>query len=299
MNNALIIKDFVSLFYKELKDYYPKGEIDTLIFLTLNDLLGMDRAKIELYEKKTVRREDAKKILSVINELKTHKPIQYILGETFFYGCKIKVNENVLIPRPETEELTDWIISDTQNSKPETLLDIGTGSGCIAIALSKNFPHTNVFAIDISDESLLVAKANAIFNQTKIDFLQADIIALSQSTNSPINNFDIIVSNPPYILSSEKKKMAKNVINYEPHLALFVNDDEPLLFYKAIANFAKKNLNKNGKLYLEINEALGSEVKKLLSEKGFKNVEVKKDMSGKERMVKGIYFENSVFRTAQ
>jgi release factor glutamine methyltransferase len=192
----------------------------------------------------------------------------------------------VLIPRPETEELVEFILSEVRNHKSEVsqILDIGTGSGCIAIALKKNLPDANVSAIDISDEALLIAKANAILNQTIVNFLRADILSPISPKNKSEGTFDIIVSNPPYVRISEKEKMSKNVLDYEPHLALFVNDNDPLLFYKAIAEFALENLSPNGKLYFEINEALGAEIKKLLEEKGFKNVEVKKDMSGKERM---------------
>jgi release factor glutamine methyltransferase len=284
MNTANAIEDIAPLFQEELKELYPLGEIKTFSFLTISDLFGISRDEMHVRRRQPLNAKETEKIYSIIKELKTEKPIQYILGRTDFYGCKIRVNEHVLIPRPETEELVDLILQDKKRGADELkILDIGTGSGCIAITLKKNLSNANVSAIDISEEALLTAKANAILNQTKIIFLQGDILQISESTSSQINKFNIIVSNPPYIRISEKEKMSKNVLNYEPHLALFVNDNDALIFYKAIADFALTNLSTNGNLYFEINEALGNEVRKLLEEKGFKNVEVKKDMSGKER----------------
>ena len=285
MHTPNTIGNFAALFHKELQGYYPKEEIDTFIFFTLNDLLDYSRDDIHTLKDEPVKYKEADKLKYVIKELKTSKPIQYILGRTEFYKCKIRVNEHVLIPRPETEELVDLIIKESKAKEPLNILDIGTGSGCIAIALKKNLPDTNVSAIDISEEALLVAKQNAILNQTKITFLQADILKVKDKVEVKESGFDIIVSNPPYVRQSEKEKMDKNVLDHEPHLALFVGDNDPLLFYNAIGAFALQNLSTNGKLYFEINEALGKDVKKLLDEMGFQNVEVKKDMSGKERFV--------------
>ena len=304
MNNAVTLEEFQALFREELKDIYPQGEIDTFFLLSLEDLAGILRDEVSIRKSEKLKPLVADKLISVIQGLKTQRPIQYILGSTEFYGCKIRVNEQVLIPRPETEELVHLILSDVQkNTNPPTtlhkgeinVLDIGTGSGCIAIALKKKIPNANVSAIDISDEALLVAKANAILNQTKITFLQADILAPSLKGGDNINSslqggrygFDVVVSNPPYIRLSEKEAMHKNVLEHEPHLALFVNDNDPLLFYKHIADFALNNLSSTGKLYFEINEALGNEVKKMMESKGFKKVEVKKDMSGKDRITVG------------
>ncbi|MBI4947309.1 MAG: peptide chain release factor N(5)-glutamine methyltransferase [Bacteroidetes bacterium] len=310
VNTANTIEDIAPLFHEGLKEFYPKGELDAFVLLTVHELFGLSKEDMLTRKRQPLNAKEAERISSIVNELKTEKPIQYILGRTDFYGCKIRVNEHVLIPRPETEELVDLILFDIKrNTNSPTplykgelnILDIGTGSGCIAIALKKNLTNTNVSAIDISEEALLTAKANAILNQTKISFLQADITSpptpLPQEKGVK-STFNIIVSNPPYIRISEKEKMSKNVLNYEPHLALFVKDDDPLLFYKAIAEFAKAHLTPNpsptgeggntgGKLYFEINEALGLEVKKMLEEKGFKNVEIKKDMSGKQRFAIG------------
>src|SRR5688572_8583660 len=217
-----------------------------------------------------------------VKDLKAHKPIQYILGSTEFYGCRIKVNESVLIPRPETEELVDWIKTGLKGREPKTILDIGTGSGCIAIALKKIFPQSRVTAMDISEKALEVAAENAQRNNARIDFVLRDILS-SPSSAPP---FDLIVSNPPYITLSEKAAMNKNVVEYEPHLALFVSEEDALVFYRAIADLARSILVTGGKLYFEINERMGPAVKKLLGEMDFLNVEVKKDLSGKDRMVR-------------
>ena len=294
MNTANAIEDIAPLFQKELKELYPLGEIETFSFLSICDLFSISRDEIRVRRRQPLNSKESERIHSIITELKNEKPIQYILGRTDFYGCKIRVNEHVLIPRPETEELVDLILQDKKRGADAlNILDIGTGSGCIAITLKKNLPTANVSAIDISEEALLTAKANAILNQTKIGFLQGDILQTSKSSNIQITKFDIIVSNPPYIRISEKEKMSKNVLDYEPHLALFVKDNDALIFYKAIADFALYNLSSNGKLYFEINEALGNEVKKLLEEKGLKNVEIKKDMSGKNRFAVGSWQSNS------
>ncbi|TAL61475.1 MAG: peptide chain release factor N(5)-glutamine methyltransferase [Bacteroidetes bacterium] len=307
------MEEIRNLFHTELKNDYSKEEIDAFFFISIEEITGIIRDDFNLRMGEPAKLKQAEKLHTVISELKTHKPIQYILGSTKFYGCKLRVNEHVLIPRPETEELVELIVSDIRkNTNPSNpfyspsrnalaeqqgkgeinIIDIGTGSGCIAIALKKKLPMANVSAIDILEDTLLVAKANAILNQTKINFLQADILS-SLSPGKEVagevkGTFNIIVSNPPYVRLSEKKKMDRNVLDFEPPAALFVNDSNPLLFYNAIADFALRNLSPNGKLYFEINEALGSDVKKLLEEKEFKNVEVKKDMSGKDRFASGM-----------
>ena len=278
------IKDTIQLFRDELKALYSTEEIENFIFYSMNEYLGYTRRHLQLKANHSLGKEESERFTNIISQLKAHKPIQYIIGHTEFYGLKIRVNEHVLIPRPETEELVEDILHGANKRSELNILDIGTGSGCIAIALKKHLPEANVSAIDISEEALMIAKANAILNQTKINFLQADIL-------SPIpkgaNGFDIIVSNPPYVRHSEKDKMSRNVLDYEPHSALFVKDDDALVFYKAIADFALHNLVPGGKLYFEINEKLGADVKTLLEGKGFTNIEVKKDLSGKERIAVG------------
>ncbi|MBI3503015.1 MAG: peptide chain release factor N(5)-glutamine methyltransferase [Bacteroidetes bacterium] len=251
----------------------------------MNEFLGYTRRHLQLKANQSLGEKETERFKIILSDLKKHKPIQYILGYTEFYGLKIRVNEHVLIPRLETEELVEEILQGTTGrGQGMNILDIGTGSGCIAIALKKNLPEATVSAFDISDEALLVAKQNSILNHTLINFLQGDILKLNNSFTHQLNNFDIIVSNPPYVQQSEKSSMSKNVLNYEPHLALFVDDTNPLLFYNSIADFALQNLSQSGKLYFEINEAMGNEIKKLLENKGFKNVEIKKDMSGKDRI---------------
>ena len=274
--------DVINFFRSELKDLYEKGEIETFIVFCFEEFLNVKKSELLLRSSVTMSESEMLRFTSVIKELKTHKPIQYILGKADFCGMKFKVNENVLIPRPETEELVEHIRSELRGEKFE-VIDIGTGSGCIAIALKKIFPQANVSALDVSEKALELAKQNADLNKTEINFFQADILQpINQLTNQLL---DLIVSNPPYIKLSEKKTMNKNVSTFEPHIALFVEDEDALIFYKAISDFALKHLTKNGKLFFEINESHGKEVQELLKQKGFKNIEIKKDLSGKDRMM--------------
>ena len=219
------------------------------------------------------------KIKKIVRDLKKQKPLQYILGETEFYGMKFKMNEHTLIPRPETEELVGWILKEEFSSA----LDIGTGSGCIAITLAKN-TNAKITAIDVSEDALQVAKENARINEVEINFLQQDIL---ETTSLP--KVDVIVSNPPYVLESEKQKMKTTVLQYEPHLALFTPDKEPLLFYKKIGNLSAKSLNCGGKLFFEINEQYGAEISEMLSKIGFVDIALKKDINDKDRMIKAIW----------
>ena len=221
-------------------------------------------------------------------ELLTHKPVQYVLNEAWFCGMKLFVNENVLIPRPETEELVDWIIKDLkrrQQVSSLTILDVGTGSGCIPITLKKNLPTAQVYACEVSEAALEIAQKNANDQKTGIHFLQLNFLDAARWPQ--LASFDIIVSNPPYVPLSNKNNMRQNVLDYEPHLALFVENDDPLIFYKAIANFAKEKLLAGGAIYLEIHEELGEAVKQVFLAEGFEKTEVRKDMQGKDRMVKG------------
>jgi len=221
-----------------------------------------------------------------VNRLIQFEPIKYILGETEFYGLRLKVNPAVLIPRPETEELVDWIIHDCNVQNP-VILDIGTGSGCIPIALSKNLIGATIESWDISNEALMVARMNAEINKVNIDFIYADVLRLTHPAQK--QEFDIIVSNPPYITESEQLLMLKNVLDYEPHVALFVPTADPLIFYRKIADIAITQLNSGGKLFFEINEQFGNETADLLSLKGFKNIVLRKDINGKNRMIKAEF----------
>ena len=219
-----------------------------------------------------------------LKELKKEIPIQYLLGKTHFYGLEFEVNENVLIPRPETEELVEWIINENlkaDRTKKIKILDIGTGSGCIAISLAKNIPNAEVYAIDVSKKAIETAKRNALYNKVEVNFILQNIL----ETEVLKCNFDIIVSNPPYVRNLEKEEIKKNVLDYEPHLALFVEDNDALIFYRKIAELAKKNLLENGQLYFEINQYLGKETKDLLENMDFKNIELRKDIYDNDRMI--------------
>lgn len=278
----MLIQEFKRHFFSELSNLYPETEIQSFFTILVEFKLHLSRIQLALEHNFELDNDDLDFLQSALMKLKIQIPIQYIVGETAFYGLLFKVDKNVLIPRPETEELVEWIIQNNTNSNSLKILDIGTGSGCIAISLAKNLPNATVSAIDISVEALNVAKNNAEFNQVTVEFVQADILTLEKLST----NFDIIVSNPPYVREMEKMQMQQNVLSNEPHIALFVNDENPLLFYDKIAELAKKHLTENGILYFEINQYLGAETVDLLKSKGFKNVELKKDIYGVDRMVK-------------
>ena len=213
--------------------------------------------------------------------------MQYVLHEAYFCRMKLYVDEHVLIPRPETEELVSWIIEDVRHGMRDiqrTMLDVGTGSGCIAIALKKNLPEADVYAIDVSEKALQVAKKNAVQQHTEIQFSEIDILNTETRKSLPV--LDYIISNPPYIKEEEAFQMNDNVVKFEPHVALFVPDHNPLLFYEVISTFGLQHLKNNGKIFFEINEVSGDEVTKLLTAKGYKKIELKKDMQGKDRMIK-------------
>lgn len=280
------IKDILRFFREELNDVYEKDELETIIAYCFEGFLNLKRTDLILKLEETVSESELLKFNFAIKDLKNQKPIQYILGEADFYRLKFKVNENVLIPRPETEELVDLIIKDTKTQSP-VIIDIGTGSGCIPIILKKNIPSAIVSAIDISELAIEVANQNAKRNGVEVEFNSDNILNPKSEILISNSRFDIIVSNPPYICISEKETMHKNVLDYEPHLALFVNDSDPLLFYKAICDFALTHLNKNGNIYFEINQSLASETKNLLENKGFKDVELFKDLNNNYRILRG------------
>lgn len=282
------IAELNKIFLERLKSIYSPNEINSVFAILTEHLLNYSKKDLLLKKGEIIKDENASKFFILLEELEKNKPIQYIIGETEFYGLKLKVNNNVLIPRPETEELVDWIIKDVKSennfSEKTKILDIGTGSGCISIALKKNLPDAVVFAMDVSENALKIAKENAIINNTDINFFQADILnSQFQILNS---QFLIIVSNPPYITVQEKEKMQKNVLDHEPDIALFTPVENPLLFYDAIVNFAKKHLYKNGFIYFEINEIFGEQIKNLLAGNGFYDIILKKDLSGKDRMIR-------------
>jgi len=285
----LKLKEIKKEFHNKLDAIYGKEEANSFFFMLTESYFNFGRIQLALEPNFTISKNEENKLKKALKALKQQKPIQYILGETEFYGLPFKVNDSVLIPRPETEELVNWIISKFRIQNSEfRILDIGTGSGCIAIALAKNLPNTKVYALDISKNAIKIAKKNAKLNNVKVAFIEADILKLKVgSWKLEGLKFDIIVSNPPYVRNSEKEKMQPNVLAHEPHLALFVKDNDALQFYKAITKFAVQNLSKNGMLFFEINEYLGKQMINLLENNGFKNIKLKQDIFGKDRMIKG------------
>ncbi|OGS70237.1 MAG: protein-(glutamine-N5) methyltransferase, release factor-specific [Flavobacteria bacterium RIFCSPLOWO2_12_FULL_35_11] len=283
---VMLIQEFKRHFFSELSNLYPETEIQSFFTILVEFKLHLSRIQLALEHNFELDNDDFDFLQNALLKLKNQIPIQYIVGETAFYGLLFKVDKNVLIPRPETEELVEWILQNHKNSNSLKILDVGTGSGCIAISLAKNLPNADVFALDISEEALNVAKNNAAMNQVKVDFILADIL----KTEKLATNFDIIVSNPPYVRELEKSQMQQNVLSNEPPIALFVKDENPLLFYDKIAELAKKHLTENGVLYFEINQYLGIETIESLKLKGFKNIELKKDIYGVDRMVKCLKF---------
>jgi len=286
------LKTILDDFHSDLDDNYGKDEVNSFFGLLIERYLGIKRIKLVLKPEYAITNEQEQLFSHVLIELKNNKPLQYIIGETEFYGLPFKVNEHTLIPRPETEELVSFILDDVTSSAVEKslkILDIGTGTGCIAISLAKNLQDSNVHALDVSEEALKVANQNAELNGVEVEFMHDSILNPRHAELvSASHNLDVIVSNPPYVRNSEKIEIKPNVLDNEPHLALFVDDENPLQFYKAICEFAQYNLKTKGALYFEINEYLGNEMIQLLEEFGFKSIELKKDMFGKYRMIKGI-----------
>jgi len=275
----------IKTFYNNLKEIYPDSEIKAISEMVFEHFLKFSKTDLILKSEQLLEEEIISNINQVITRLQKHEPIQYILGYAHFYNCLFNVNSNVLIPRQETEELVDWIINQNKNISNLKILDIGTGSGCIAISLAVNIHNSEVHAIDCSTNALEVASRNAMENNVKIFFQKEDILKPSQTLKD--QHYDIIVSNPPYVMISEKEKMQKNVLDFEPEIALFVDDNDPLLFYKAILNYSKSNLKPGGKLYFEINENLGENVIQLFQKSGFEKITLKTDINGKNRMVSG------------
>ncbi|QOD60815.1 peptide chain release factor N(5)-glutamine methyltransferase [Polaribacter haliotis] len=292
----MTLKEFKIYFSEELSSMYPNTEKDSFFSIIIEEKLSLQR--IDTVLKPDFKIDDTifAEIKTIIERLKNEEPIQYIFGKTEFYGLPFYVDGNTLIPRPETEELVEWILLCVQDLKLKiqsctstknenntlSILDIGTGTGCIPISLAKNLQNVAISAIDISSEALKIAKQNAILNKVEVDFFELDIL---QAVKLP-QQYDIIVSNPPYVRELEKAEINNNVLENEPHLALFVDDENPLIFYKKIADLAKQHLSKNGLLFFEINQYLGKETVKMLKDKGFIDIELKKDLFGNNRMIK-------------
>ncbi|MCD6112395.1 MAG: peptide chain release factor N(5)-glutamine methyltransferase [Bacteroidales bacterium] len=280
-NKIIDIKKYIT---DKLMPYYDVNEINSFIFLIFEHLFSFSRVDLVLKSNENINESELVKIFSIVKELKKHKPIQYILGKTNFMGYDFSVTPDVLIPRPETEELVNLIINDNNENDKLNIIDIGTGSGCIAVSLKKILFNSEVFAVDVSEKALEIAKKDALKNNADISFSKLNV--LNKDYNADFPMFDIIVSNPPYVRKSEKQMMNKNVLNYEPSEALFVDDDNALVFYKAIFDFASKYLKKNGKIWLEANEYLTNDLKELFNNKGLKNIKVIKDVNNKNRFFK-------------
>ena len=279
----MVIKEVYRNFLLQLQGIYDLGEATTITDWAFEKIASLKRAGIIKDPSQQLSPATLERLNDALIQLLQHKPVQYVLGEAWFYHLKLQVNEEVLIPRPETEELVEWIITNRRSQLTDpAILDIGTGSGCIAIAIKKNLPASKITAIDLSEKALELAKNNAMHHHTGIHFLQLDFLDETQWDNLPL--FDVIISNPPYIPWKEKKGMAKNVVQHEPHSALFVPDETPLIFYEKIAAFGITHLFPKGRIYVETHENIAREVS-ILFNKNYRQTEIKKDLFGKERMV--------------
>lgn len=278
----MLLQEIRNIFRKELSGDYPREEVDEFFYMGIQSLLGLEKFILVMQPDLVVRKEEEGPLFELLQGLKEHKPIQYLLGETTFMGRTYNVAPGVLIPRPETEELVRWIKEEGSVGESISVLDIGTGSGCIAITLDLELKGARVTAMDVSKEALAICTRNAETLNSEVEIIQADIIV-----DTPAGKWDIIVSNPPYVRESEKEVMRPNVLNYEPSLALFVPDTNPLRFYERIAEYASNHLHTGGKLYFEINEAFGPEVAEILRDNKFTAVEIRQDIFGKDRFVRG------------
>jgi len=276
MMNKLV--NIIPKFLSEINNF-SRREVESFAYLSIEKILGYSKSDCIIHSKQELSNNNIISFENIINDIKQNIPIQYILGEAHFYDLKFKVNSSTLIPRGETEELVQYILLHDFIS----VLEIGTGSGCIAVSIAKN-SNAKITAIDNSIGALEIAKSNAVLNSVEINFQLRDVFNFSE-----IKKYDLIVSNPPYVLDSEKKLMDKNVLDYEPHNALFVSDDDPLAYYKEIAKIATNNLNKNGLLFFEINEKYSNQIIELLSNLNFVDIELKKDINGRDRIIKSIF----------
>ena len=278
---------------------YGDSEATKIAALAVETVSGLSPSHLKMYKNNVLEDENIQKLENIAQRLSSHEPIQYIMNKTWFYNLELYVDENVLIPRPETEELVDWVVRDVKNSGKDVfekrqneadattqlkILDVGTGSGCIALALKQTMPRAEVWGCDISDKALNVARRNASHLNIRVDFQAMNFLDEQQQKQLP--SVDIVVSNPPYVLSAEKKDMDPHVVDHEPHSALFVPDNDALVFYKALAHFGHHRLHRGGCIYMEINEAKGKEVIDLFTREGYTSIEIRRDMQGKERMVK-------------
>ncbi|MBN2173706.1 MAG: peptide chain release factor N(5)-glutamine methyltransferase [Bacteroidales bacterium] len=277
------ISDLKAYYKRQLADFYEERESNELLFVLFESLLGLKKSDVILNPQLRVSESELLVIHFAVKDLKNYKPIQYITGRTDFYDLTFNLNSNVLIPRPETEEMVDIIIKNLREKPVKTILDIGTGSGCIAIVLKKYFPRASVTAIEKYQSAIQVAKENAVSHGVQIKFRLQDFLQKVQWDK--LGCFDLIVSNPPYVREFEKVAIQKNVMDYEPSSAIFVKDDDPLVFYKAIRDFAGDYLNENGSVFCEINQNLGNETMKVFENLHYRNIDVRKDLSGNDRFL--------------
>ena len=279
-----LVRDIKKYYREQLCSIYDYEEANSLVSILLEYYFKIDRVKMALETDLRLSESEMLTFHFAVKDLLKNKPIQYIIGETEFCDLKFKVNENVLIPRPETAEMVYKIVNSQQSTVNShcSIIDIGTGSGCIAISLANAFPESQVFALDVSEEALKIAKENSISNNVNVNFINDDILNLKNIIET---KFDIIVSNPPYVRELEKAEMHNNVLEWEPHKALFVSDNDPLIFYRGILEFAKSHLKENGEIWFEINEFLSKEMTDLCHELGFSDVNIYKDFRGKERIL--------------
>ena len=277
------VRDIISLFHEELDGLYGTGEVGVFLDMLFEAFLGWDKVRLLTSREQTIDQSDLLRFHWALEDLKQYRPIQHIIGYTDFCGCRIAVSPDVLIPRPETEEMVNSLtLGPSPKGERSKILDLCTGSGCIAIALKKAFPNAEVTAVDISEKALALARRNTQNNATEVNFVQADVLTLA--INPLLSTFNLIVSNPPYVRECEKKGMQRNVLDYDPALALFVPDNDPLQFYKAIANIAKEHLTADGLLMVEINESLADETCALLRGQGFFPT-LHTDFRGKSRFI--------------
>lgn len=280
----MLISELKNNFFAELKKEYPEEEIGSFFYLLTESFLGLSRLQLALEPSRKLTVEETENFDNALKRLKKHEPVQHIIGETEFFGLKFLVNENVLIPRPETEELVQWILDEFSERKEKIrILDIGTGSGCIAISLAKTLPNAEVTTIDISEAAFETARKNAKLNGVSVEFIHTDILQLE----SLDRKYDVIVSNPPYVRELEKEQMHANVLDFEPEMALYVKDSDPLIFYDKITKLASQALNPGGALFFEINQYLADETLALVKKYGFAG-ELRKDIFGNFRMLKAI-----------
>src|SRR5690606_4719799 len=283
------LQQFLNILHQELDLLYGKEEVDSFFNILIEFHLKLKRTSYLLNPELEISESVKQQLLNALNRLKQNEPIQYTLGETYFYGLNFKVTKDALIPRPETEELVHWLLQTqkTINNESPVILDMGTGSGCIAVSIAKHLPKAQVFAMDISKAALEIAAENAKRNKVNVHFIEANILKpKTLETKIPNTTFDILISNPPYVTLQEKDKMKPNVLDFEPHQSLFVTNHNPLQFYNAITKFALNKLKPNGFLFFEINQYLGKETQQLLKSFNFEEVQLKKDLFGNDRMLK-------------